>query len=249
MSDAPQPPQPQDPEQADVVVVGAGLAGLTAALRLRQGGRSVIVLEARERVGGRLLAAEIGDGEIVEVGGQWVGPTQERVLALLDELGIGRFPTFDEGRSVLELEGRLRHYSGTIPRVGPLVLADIAFARLRLQRLAARVEPGRPWASDGAAELDSRSLWDWLQTGMRTRKARTMMRVAGRTIWGPSRRRSRSCTRSSTCARPAASMPCSTSKAAPSSGGSRAARSGWRRRSPSSSGRRCASKRRWPRSR
>jgi len=184
MSDAPQPQQPQDPEQADVVVVGAGLAGLTAALRLRQGGRSVIVLEARERVGGRLLAAEIGDGEIVEVGGQWVGPTQERVLALLEELGIGRFPTFDEGRSVLELDGRLRHYSGTIPRVGPLVLADIALARLRLQRLAAGVDPARPWAAERAAELDSRSLWDWLQTGMRTRKARTMMRVAGRTIWG-----------------------------------------------------------------
>ena len=102
----------------------------------------MIVLEARERVGGRLLAAEIGGGEIVEVGGQWVGPTQERVLALLEELGIGRFPTFDEGRSVLELEGRLRHYSGTIPRVGPLVLADIALARLRLQRLAARIDPG-----------------------------------------------------------------------------------------------------------
>ena len=101
----------------------------------------MIVLEARERVGGRLLAAEIGDGEITEVGGQWVGPTQDRVLALLDELGIATFPTFDEGRSVLELDGRLRHYSGTIPRVGPLVLADIALARLRLQRLAAQDRP------------------------------------------------------------------------------------------------------------
>ena len=174
----------QGVEEADVVVVGAGLAGLTAALRLRQGGRSVIVLEARTRVGGRLLAAEIGGGEIVEVGGQWVGPTQERVLALLDEFRIGRFPTFDEGRSVLELDGRLRHYSGTIPRVGPLVLADIALARLRLQRLAAAIDPARPWAAPDAAELDSRSLWDWLETGMKTRKARTMMRVAGRTIWG-----------------------------------------------------------------
>jgi monoamine oxidase len=176
--------QPAGVEEADVVVVGAGLAGLTAALRLRQAGRSVVVLEARDRVGGRLLAAEIGAGEIVEVGGQWVGPTQERVLTLLGELGIGRFPTFDEGRSVLELEGRLRHYSGTIPRVGPFVLADIALTRLRLQRLAARIDPARPWQADGAAALDSRSLWDWLAKNMRTGKARTMMRVAGRTIWG-----------------------------------------------------------------
>ncbi len=171
-------------ERADLLVVGAGLAGLTAALRAQQAGLSVIVLEARERVGGRLLAAEIGEGEITEVGGQWVGPTQERVLALLDELGIGRFPTFDEGSSVLELDGRLRQYSGTIPRVGPLVLADIAIARLRLQRLAAKIDPARPWAAPGADELDSRSLWDWLEGGMKTTKARTMMRVAGRTIWG-----------------------------------------------------------------
>ena len=169
------PTSPQ-PERADVVVVGAGLAGLTAALRLTQAGASVIVLEARDRVGGRLLNAEIGGGAIVEVGGQWVGPTQDRALALLDELGIDKFPTYDEGRSVLELEGRTRRYSGTIPRVGPLALADIALARRRLEKLAASVDTERPWSTPNAAELDARSLADWLESGMRTRKARSLMR-------------------------------------------------------------------------
>jgi monoamine oxidase len=168
--------------EVDVAVVGAGLAGLVAARELTRTGASVRVLEARDRVGGRLLNQPIGDGAVVEIGGQWVGPTQDRVLGLLDELGIETFPTYDDGKSVLELAGKTRRYAGTIPRVGPLVLADIAIARFRLERLARRVDPERPW--DAPAGLDDRTLADWLATGMRTKAAREMLRVAGRTIWG-----------------------------------------------------------------
>ena len=65
--------------EADVAIVGAGLAGLVAARRLVAAGRRPLVIEARDRVGGRLLNEEIGDGKVVEVGGQWIGPTQERL--------------------------------------------------------------------------------------------------------------------------------------------------------------------------
>ena len=169
----------------DAIVVGAGLAGLTAARDLVAAGVETVVLEARGRVGGRLLAAEIAPGKIVELGGQWIGPTQRRVAALADELGIGTFPTFDDGDSILELDGVTRHYSGTIPRLGPLVLLDIAQARFRLERLARRVPPQAPWSTPGAAALDGRTLADWLERGgMRTSAAREMLRVAARTIWG-----------------------------------------------------------------
>ena len=84
----------------DVIVVGVGLAGLTAARALADAGRSVIVLEARNRVGGRVVSHPIGDGKIVEMGGQWAGPTQDRILALAGELGVTTFPTYDNGAKV-----------------------------------------------------------------------------------------------------------------------------------------------------
>ena len=170
--------------EVDVAVVGAGLAGLVAAREVERGGASVAVLEARDRVGGRLLNEPLGDGKLVEVGGQWVGPTQDRVAALASELGIETFPTYTEGSNLLELDGRLSRYSGTIPRLGPAVLADIALARRRVDRLAGRVDPEAPWSAPQADELDAQTFATWLRRGMRTRTARLLMAVAGRTVWG-----------------------------------------------------------------
>lgn len=168
----------------DVAIVGAGLAGLSAAGELERRGAEVAVLEARDRVGGRLLSAELPGGGVVEVGGQWVGPGQDRVLRLAADLGLETFPTFDTGRSLLELGGRRKQYSGTIPWLGPLVLADIALARRRLNKLAATIPLAAPWLAPEARRLDSQTLADWLQTGVRSRRARSMLRIAGRTIWG-----------------------------------------------------------------
>ena len=126
-------------------MVGAGLAGLVAARELVAARRSVLVIEARDRVGGRTVNASIGAGKVVEMGGQWVGPTQDRLLALAGELGIETFPTYHEGRNLLELRGKLRRYKGTIPRLAPHVLLDIGRARRRLRRAAQRVPADAPW--------------------------------------------------------------------------------------------------------
>lgn len=169
---------------ADVLVVGAGVAGLTAARALRADGLEVAVLEARDRVGGRTVSEQIGNGEQVEMGGQWVGPTQDRVLALIAELGLGTFPTRTDGDNLLELGGRLRRYRGTIPKLGPLVLLDLEQARRRLDRLSRRVDPAAPWKAADAQRLDSVSFADWIRRTARTGTARELMRVAGRTVWG-----------------------------------------------------------------
>src|SRR5919206_1203167 len=108
-----------DVVDSDVAVVGAGLAGLTAARELSAAGASVTVLEARDRVGGRTLNHPLGDGQVVEVGGQWIGPTQDRLAALAREVGVETFPTHVDGERLIEFDGKLTRYSGRIPRIGP----------------------------------------------------------------------------------------------------------------------------------
>ncbi|MGH2983424.1 MAG: flavin monoamine oxidase family protein, partial [Solirubrobacterales bacterium] len=177
------PPRGRD---ADVVVVGAGLAGLVAARQLTASGRSVLVLEARERVGGRTVNASIGAGKVVEMGGQWVGPTQDRVLALARELGVETFPTYYQGRNLLQLRGKLRTYKGTIPRLGPLALLDIDRVRRRLRKLAGGVSSEAPWSAAQAEELDSQTLNTWIARRTHTKRARALLEVAVGTVMGTS---------------------------------------------------------------
>jgi len=169
--------------EADVIVVGAGFAGLAAARMLAAAGVEVVVAEARERVGGRVVNAELG-GEVVEMGGQWIGPTQERIAALTQEVGVETFPTHSAGANLLRLDGRLRRYSGTIPRLGPGVLIDAARGLRKINRLASRVDPGAPWRARDAARLDATSFAAWIERSMLTSTAKRLLRVAGRTIWG-----------------------------------------------------------------
>ena len=146
-----------DSHEADVVVVGAGLAGLVAARDLQRAGRSVVVLEARDRVGGRTLNQEIGGGKVVEAGGQWIGPTQDRLAALADELGVERFPTFGDGEHLIEVGGEVRRYRGRIPKLPPAALADFAQAQLRLDRMARKVPTAAPWEARRAERWDGQS--------------------------------------------------------------------------------------------
>ncbi len=169
--------------EADVVVAGAGLAGLAAARALTAAGSSVVVLEARDRVGGRLLNHDIGDGKVVEVGGQWIGPTQDRLAALARELDVETFPTHAEGDNLIEYGGRVRSYTGTIPRINPAVLVDVERAQRRLNRLARRVPLEAPWEAPNAAKLDGQTAATWMRRNLATRSGRMLLELGIEAVW------------------------------------------------------------------
>ena len=118
---------------ADVCIVGAGYAGLTAALRLVQAGRSVVVLEARDRVGGRVWTDRLADGTPIDRGGAWLGPGQDRLYALAAELGVATYPTFVDGDNLLVRDGRCHRYRGLIPR--GLNWWDVAVLGVAMKRI------------------------------------------------------------------------------------------------------------------
>ncbi len=152
---------------ADVAVVGAGFAGLTAALKLANAGRSVIVLEARDRVGGRAHNHRILGGEISERGATFVGPTQGHILALAKQFGVRKFPTFDEGDNVYYADGSRTTYSDQTPAgivpPDPLVIPDVANIVTQLDQMSTEVPVDGPWKADSAEEWDAETLESWLR--------------------------------------------------------------------------------------
>lgn len=168
-------------ERVDVVVVGAGLAGLVCARRLLQAGLRVALLEADGRIGGRAHGTEAG-GACFDLGGQWVGPGQERVLALIDELGLSTFLTANEGRHLLSVGGRLRTYRGTIPLISPRALLELGRATAHTYG-ASWLLPADLRPNHRTAHKDARSVED-LAGRLRTPEARALFDAAFRTVFG-----------------------------------------------------------------
>lgn len=173
----------RDQVEADVAIVGAGLAGLMSARIVAAAGLKAVVLEARDRIGGRTANQPIGDGAIVEMGGQYVPRQDARLRALLVELGIDLFPVYDRGAHLLELGRGVRSYRGKLPRVRPLTLLDIGRARMRMDRSARQVPTALPWTARRAREWDTTNFGAWLEANVRTADGRALLGAALTTIW------------------------------------------------------------------
>jgi monoamine oxidase len=162
----------------DCVVVGAGFSGLAAATTLREGGHDTLVLEARDRVGGRGASIRLDDGTVLDLGGQWIGATHRRLQRLGEDHGVKTFTQHTKGDTILFVSGRSVRARGKVPfGVGPATLATMAPAMLRLDRMARRVPVGEPWAAPRANELDAQTLETWLGRQVLTPAARSVCRT------------------------------------------------------------------------
>ncbi|MFI6940460.1 flavin monoamine oxidase family protein [Streptomyces sp. NPDC050418] len=172
-----------DVREADVVVIGGGLAGLTAARDLKKAGKSVLVLEARDRVGGRVLNLKVPGGGVTEGGGEFIGPTQDRMKALADELGVGTFPTYNAGKNLLRKDGRNTPYAtdgllGAVPPIDVAGLANAAAVQALLNDMAKKVPVGAPWTAPKAAEWDQQTFETWLKHNAIVPSAKFLFDVA-----------------------------------------------------------------------
>ena len=173
--------------ERDVVIIGAGASGLTAATELKKAGLTVAVLEARDRVGGRLWTDDI-DGATLEIGGQWVSPDQDALIDTLAELGLETYERYREGINVYLGEGgERRTFEGEIFPVAPTTEREIVGLIDRLDALVAEIDPDRPWEHPQAKELDEISFRRWLETQTDDEEARLNigMFIAGAMLTKP----------------------------------------------------------------
>lgn len=174
--------------RVDVVVVGAGIAGLTAARRLMRAGHSVLVVEARDRVGGRIWNQDLGHGHVSERGATFIGPTQNHLSRLARELRVDTFPVYDKGDDVYVADGERLTYSdrgpfGTAPP-DPTIAPELARIVLAIDQLSTTVPVHAPWEAPNATALDGQTLQTYLEQQGAPKRLQQLSSAALRAIAG-----------------------------------------------------------------
>lgn len=176
----------------DVVVIGGGLSGLSAAQKLGAAGKDVVVLEARHRTGGRVYNAPLTtiSRAVTEVGAEYVGPTQDHVLALIKDLGLTIYPTYNNGSNVFYRNAQRSTYAadgltGAVPNVDPLSLLGVLAAQTDLDNMAATINISSPYTNPQAKEWDSQTLQTWIDGRFPplTADAKFLLTEASQAIW------------------------------------------------------------------
>jgi monoamine oxidase len=170
--------------ECEALIIGAGYAGLSAARELVRAGVDVLVVEARDRVGGRVWTQSTATGALVDHGGQWIGPGQDLLQKLADECGAGTFPTFTSGEGVEWRDGNRATYAGLIPTSDPAAAADGIEAIFELDLASAEVPLDAPWEAPDARARDEQTLGSWLAASVGSVGARAVITAAVKSIFG-----------------------------------------------------------------
>ncbi|MFE6864444.1 flavin monoamine oxidase family protein [Nocardia sp. NPDC057668] len=172
------PGAPGANRDAEVIVVGAGLSGLAAAKALRAAGQRVLLLEARDRAGGRVFNATTRGGIAVDGGAEFLGPTQDRIAAFAAEYGVPTLPTYNRGESIFAINGALHRVPAAVPLPILPGTAETALAMARIDATALGFPVGEPWRHPEAAYLDSITWQDWIDANAGTYEGKLFLALA-----------------------------------------------------------------------
>lgn len=167
--------------QSDVIIVGAGAAGLKAALELKAKGMNVLVLEARDRIGGRAMPGQVA-GHTVDFGGQWVGAQQGLLRNEAQQVGVALYPQYTKGESLISIGDKVTAYSSSVPKLSWLALLESARIGMIWDKDIKELPAGAPWKAEKAAEWDAVSLEAWLVRNIWTEEARSLLRTIATAI-------------------------------------------------------------------
>ena len=172
-----------DEIKKDVVIIGAGYAGIGAALKLYENNIDFCIVEARNRIGGRVESHRLQNNKTIDLGAQWIGPTQYKMHELVKKYNIATFDMYNEGKNILHYKSKHSYYKGTIPKINPLALVNLGYAMHKFDRMSSKIDLEKPWSSPKAKNLDGQTLESWINKHVKFKKARYLFEVGINTVY------------------------------------------------------------------